>query len=145
MSDYYLDEIPEVSKSFLEASEQITIAEIKNALPAQDYDTLTIGDDKNGIHCLVTAKLRVKADIQSTGNVYDESVAEVRLALMKMWIYEMYSFIGEGDKAKAVYEDYTLIIKTCFGSIHTKGETESNDTGPAIGFVCPPKRFNRGR
>lgn len=145
MSDYYLDEIPEVSQSFLEASEQITIAEIKNALPAQDYDTLTIGDDKNGIHCLVTAKLRVKADIQSTGNVYDESVAEVRLALMKMWIYEMYSFIGEGDKAKAVYEDYTLIIKTCFGSIHTKGETESDESGPAVGFVSPPKRFSRGR
>ena len=143
MSDYYLDEIPEVSQSFLEASAQITFAEIKNALPAQD--TLTIGDEKNGIHCLVTAKLRVKADIQSTGNVYDESVAEVRLALMKMWIYEMYSFIGEGDKAKAVYEDYTLIIKTCFGSIHVKGETESDESGPAVGFVSPPKRFSRGR
>ena len=148
MSDYYddvTDEIPEVPESFLESTEQITLEEIKSSLPEQDYQTLTIGDDKNGLHCLVTAKLRVKADIQSTGNLYDETVPEIRLALMKMWIYEMYSFIGESEKAKAVYEDYSLIIKTCFGSIHTKGENLSEESGPAVGFVAVPKRFVRGR
>lgn len=148
MSDYYddvTDEIPEVPESFLESTEQITLEEIKSSLPEQDYQTLTIGDDKNGIHCLITAKLRVKADIQSTGNLYDETVPEVRLALMKMWIYELYSFIGESEKAKAVYEDYSLIIKTCFGSIHTKGENLSEESGPAVGFVAVPKRFVRGR
>ena len=153
MSDYYedvTDEIPddvpevEISQSFLESTEQITLDEIKTSLPEQDYQTLTIGDDKNGLHCLVTAKLRVKADIQSTGNLYDETVPEVRLALMKMWIYELYSFIGESEKAKSVYEDYYLIIKTSFGSIHTKGENQTEDTGPAVGFVSAPKRFTRG-
>lgn len=148
MSDYYddvTDEIPEVPESFLESTEQITLEEIKSSLPEQDYQTLTIGDDKNGIHCLITAKLRVKADIQSTGNIYNEEIPEIRLALMKMWIYEMYSFIGESEKAKAVYEDYSLIIKTCFGSIHTKGENLSEESGPAVGFVAVPKRFVRGR
>lgn len=148
MSDYYddvTDEIPEVPESFLESTEQITLEEIKSSLPEQDYQTLTIGDDKNGIHCLITAKLRVKADIQSTGNIYNEEISEIRLALMKMWIYEMYSFIGESEKAKAVYEDYSLIIKTCFGSIHTKGENLSEESGPAVGFVAVPKRFVRGR
>ena len=148
MSDYYddvTDEIPEVPESFLESTEQITLEDIKSSLPEQDYQTLTIGDDKNGIHCLITAKLRVKADIQSTGNIYNEEISEIRLALMKMWIYEMYSFIGESEKAKAVYEDYSLIIKTCFGSIHTKGENLSEESGPAVGFVAVPKRFVRGR
>lgn len=148
MSDYYddvTDQIPEVPESFLESTEQITLEEIKSSLPEQDYQTLTIGDDKNGIHCLITAKLRVKADIQSTGNIYNEEIPEIRLALMKMWIYEMYSFIGESEKAKAVYEDYSLIIKTCFGSIHTKGENLSEESGPAVGFVAVPKRFVRGR
>lgn len=148
MSDYYddvTDEIPEVPESFLESTEQITLEEIKSSLPEQDYQTLTIGDDKNGIHCLITAKLRVKADIQSTGNIYNEEIPEIRLALMKMWIYEMYSFIGESEKAKTVYEDYSLIIKTCFGSIHTKGENLSEESGPAVGFVAVPKRFVRGR
>lgn len=148
MSDYYddvTDEIPEVPESFLESTEQITLEEIKSSLPEQDYQTLTIGDDKNGIHCLITAKLRTKADIQSTGNIYNEEIPEIRLALMKMWIYEMYSFIGESEKAKAVYEDYSLIIKTCFGSIHTKGENLSEESGPAVGFVAVPKRFVRGR
>lgn len=147
MSDYYddvTDEIPEVPESFLESTEQITLEEIKSSLPEQDYQTLTIGDDKNGIHCLITAKLRTKADIQSTGNIYNEEIPEIRLALMKMWIYEMYSFIGESEKAKAVYEDYSLIIKTCFGSIHTKGENLSEESGPAVGFVAVPKRFVRG-
>lgn len=148
MSDYYddlTDEIPEVPESFLESTEQITLEEIKSSLPEQDYQTLTIGDDKNGIHCLITAKLRTKADIQSTGNIYNEEIPEIRLALMKMWIYEMYSFIGESEKAKAVYEDYSLIIKTSFGSIHTKGENLSEESGPAVGFVAVPKRFVRGR
>lgn len=148
MSDYdndLEDTIPEVPESFLESVEPISLDEIKDALPPQDYETLTIGDDKNGIHCLIIAKLRVKADIQSTGNIYNEEIPEIRLALMKLWIYEMYSFIGESEKAKAVYEDYSLIIKTCFGSIHTKGENLSEESGPAVGFVAVSKRFVRGR
>lgn len=134
-----MEDLP-VTNSFLEGTGQITIEDLKQALPSQDYDTLTIGDDKNGIHCLLVAKLRCKADILSTGNSYDESISECRLALMKLWLYEMFSFVGESDKAKDAYEDYTLIIKTSFGSIHTKGEeSRTEETGPAVGVVLKPK------
>ena len=77
-------------KNWLERTEQITIEDIKSALPEQDYDTLTLGQEQNGIRCLTIAKLRTKADIQSTGHIYDEALPEVRLALMKMFIYELF-------------------------------------------------------
>lgn len=141
-----LDDLP-VSDSFLEGTGQITIEDLKQALPPQDYDTLTIGEDKNGVHCLLATKLRCRADINSTGGTYDEAVPECRLALMKLWLYEMFAFVGEADKAKDAYEDYTLIIKTSFGAIHTKGEDDSADeSGPAVACLMrPPERLPHGR
>ena len=132
-------------KSFLERTEEITIETIKESLTSQDYETLSLGNDKNGVHCLLVAKLRAKADIQSTGHIYDESIPEVRLALMKLWIYEMYAFVGENERASSSYEDYTLIIKTCFGSIHIKGESESTNDNPAVAVVKVPKEVYSGR
>lgn len=140
-----LDDLP-VTDSFLEASGNITVEDLKQALPPQDYETLTIGDDKNAVHCLLAAKLRCKADIKSTGNDYDENIPECRLALMKLWLYEMFAFVGEADKAKDSYEDYTLIIKTSFGSIHAKGETATvEESGPAVACIMPSKRNLYGR
>lgn len=132
----------EEMKDWLERTEQITIQDIKSALPEQDYHTLTIGQEQNGIRCLTIAKLRTKADIQSTGHVYDEAVPEVRLALLKMFIYELFAFVGESQKAEAAYQDYALIIKTSFGDIKTKTDV-AEDGGAAVAAMKAPIRWSR--
>lgn len=136
------EEDQEEMKDWLERTEQITIQDIKNALPEQDYHTLTIGQEQNGIRCLTIAKLRAKADIQSTGHMYDEAVPEVRLALLKMFIYELFAFVGEAQKAEGAYQDYTLIIKTSFGDIKTKTDV-TEDGGPTVAAMKVPARWSR--
>ena len=132
----------EEMKDWLERTEQITIQDIKSALPEQDYHTLTIGQEQNGIRCLTIAKLRTKADIQSTGHIYDEAVPEVRLALLKLFVYELYAFVGESQKAEAAYQDYSLIIRTSFGDIRTKTDV-SEDGGPAVAAMRAPAGWSR--
>lgn len=132
----------EEMKDWLERTEQITIQDIKSALPEQDYHTLTIGQEQNGIRCLTIAKLRAKADIQSTGHQYDEAVPEVRLALLKLFVYELYAFVGESQKAEAAYQDYALIIKTSFGDIKTKTDV-AEDGGAAVAAMKAPARWSR--
>lgn len=132
----------EEMKDWLERTEQITIEDIKSAVPEQDYHTLTIGQEQNGIRCLTIAKLRTKADIQSTGHQYDEAVPEVRLALLKMFIYELFAFVGESQKAEAAYQDYALIIKTSFGDIKTKTDV-TEDGGAAVAAMKVPTRWSR--
>lgn len=132
----------EEMKDWLERTEQITIEDIKSALPEQDYDTLTLGQEQNGIRCLTIAKLRTKADIQSTGHIYDEAVPEVRLALLKLFVYELYAFVGESQKAETAYQDYALIIKTSFGDIKTKTDV-AEDGGAAVAAMKVPARWSR--
>ena len=132
----------EEMKDWLERTEQITIQDIKSALPEQDYHTLTIGQEQNGIRCLIIAKLRAKADIQSTGHQYDEAVPEVRLALLKLFVYELYAFVGESQKAQDAYQDYSLIIRTSFGDIKTKTDVVE-DGGPAVAAMKVPARWSR--
>lgn len=129
-------------KDWLERTEQVTIDDIKSALPEQDYRTLTIGEERNGIRCLTIAKLRAKADIQSTGSRYDEAVPEVRLALLKLFVYELFAFVGESQKAEAAYQDYSLIIRTSFGDIKTKGDV-AEDGGPAVAAMRAPAGWSR--
>lgn len=132
----------EEMKDWLERTEQITIEDIKSALPEQDYHTLTIGQEQNGIRCLTIAKLRAKADIQSTGHIYDEAVPEVRLALLKLFVYELYAFVGESQKAQDAYQDYNLIIRTSFGDIRTKTDVPE-DGGPAVAAMRAPAGWSR--
>lgn len=144
-----LEELPEEvlppqeePKDWLESTEQVTIEDIKTALPQQDYRTLTIGQEQNGIRCLTIAKLRTKADIQSTGHTYDEAVPEVRLALLKMFVYELFAFVGESQKAEAAYQDYSLIIRTSFGDIKARGDM-AEDGGPAVAAMRAPTGWSR--
>lgn len=132
----------EEMKDWLERTEQITIEDIKSALPEQDYHTLTIGQEQNGIRCLTIAKLRAKADIQSTGHQYDEAVPEVRLALLKLFVYELYAFIGESQKAQDAYQDYSLIIRTSFGDIKTRTDVVEGG-GAAVAAMKVPARWSR--
>lgn len=136
------EEDQEEMKDWLEGTGQVTIQDIKTALPQQDYHTLTIGEEQNGIRCLTIAKLRAKADIQSTGHQYDEAVPEVRLALLKLFVYELYAFVGESQKAEAAYQDYALIIKTSFGDIMTRTDVVE-DGGPTVAAMKVPARWSR--
>lgn len=132
--------IPEEENFFLAGTDPVTVEGLKQSLPPQDFETLTVGDERNAEHCLLAARLRCAADIRSTGSEYDEAIPETRLALMKLWLYEMFAFVGQEEKAKDAYEDYTLIIKTTFGEIHAKGEAESDGSGEAVACVSAPKR-----
>ena len=115
-------------------------------MPRQDYDTLTFDDDEIANHNLFVATLRVQADIESTGNVFDIANSKVRLALSKMWIYEMFQFVGQTENAKQYYEDYALIVKTCFGEIRTKNDSGSTETvGPAVANIAKPTWGRYGR
>lgn len=136
------EEDQEELRDWLERTGQITIEDIKGALPEQDYHTLTIGEEQNGIRCLTIAKLRARADIQSTGHQYDEAVPEVRLALLKLFVYELYAFVGESQKAQDAYQDYSLIIRTSFGDIRTKGDV-AEDSGPAVAAMRAPAGWSR--
>lgn len=136
------EENQEEMKDWLEETGQVTIQDIKTALPQQDYHTLTIGEEQNGIRCLTIAKLRAKADIQSTGHQYDEAVPEVRLALLKLFVYELYAFVGESQKAQDAYQDYSLIIRTSFGDIRTKTDVPE-DGGPAVAAMRAPTGWSR--
>lgn len=133
---------PPLQAGYLEGTEQVTIEDIKVTLPEQDYHTLTLGQEQNGIRCLTIAKLRVKADIQGTGHTYDEAVPEVRLALLKMFVYELFAFVGEAEKAQAAYQDYSLIVKTSFGDIKTRTDA-ADDSGPAVAAMKAPARWSR--
>lgn len=122
----------------------VTLEGIRGCLPPQDYDTLTVGDDANGERCLLAARLRCRADIRSTGNEYDEDVPEVRLALAKLWIYELYAFVGQQDEARSAWEDYSLVIRTGFGQIQDKGQDAADGAGPAVAYVSRPEKKGRG-
>ncbi len=135
-------ESQEGPEDWLEGTGQVTIEDIKTALPQQDYRTLTIGEEQNGIRCLTIAKLRTKADIQSTGHRYDEALPEVRLALLKMFVYELFAFVGEGQKAEAAYQDYSLIIRTSFGDIKARGDM-AEGSGPAVAAMRAPAGWSR--
>ena len=132
----------EEPRDWLKRTDQVTIEDIRTALPEQDYHTLTLGQEQNGRHCLTIAKLRAKADIQSTGHPYDEAVPEVRLALLKLFVYELFAFVGESQKAEAAYQDYALIIKASFGDIRTRTYAAEGD-GPAVAAMKAPAGWSR--
>ena len=59
---------------------ELNIEDLKNELPEQDYDTLTLGEDTVAVRCLLKAKIWVKGMIQSTGKEYNEENEVVREA-----------------------------------------------------------------
>lgn len=111
----------------------LTIADLQVELPAQDYETLTLGDDTNATRALLKAKLAVKALIVSTGHAYDEDDNVCAMAVLKWALYELYSFVGEEGRAKEKREDAELLIETSFGAITRKSDAESG--GAVVGSM----------
>ncbi|MBR5965356.1 MAG: hypothetical protein IK015_04510 [Treponema sp.] len=108
--------------------------DLKRELPEQDWETLTVGDDKVGVRCLLKAKVFVKAMVQSTGHKYDEANEICREAVLKRGLYELFSFVGQEERARDKEEDAELLIESAFGPIRKKTD-QDGAAGPAAGFV----------
>ena len=63
---------------------QLTITDLQKELPAQDYETLTLGEDTVATRALLKAKIAVKGMVQSTGNVYSEETRYAERLLSNM-------------------------------------------------------------
>ena len=113
--------------------EQITAEDLKAELPEQDYETLTLGEDTVAVRCLLKAKTAVKAMILSTGHQYDEVNEVCRLCVLKYGLYELYSFAGQGSRAREIYDDCMLLIESAYGAIAKKTDAATN--GPAVGTM----------
>ena len=117
-----------------ENGSQITVEDLKAELPAQDYETLTLGEDTVAVRALLKAKIAVKGMVQSTGHVYSEENEVCREATLKYALYELFAFVGQENRAREKLEDCQLLIETNFGSIIKKTDADSG-TGPAVGMM----------
>ena len=124
---------------------QITEEDLKAELPAQDYETLTLGEDTVAVRCLLKAKIAVKGMVSSTGHVYDEANEVCREATLKYALYELFAFVGQENRAREKLEDCQLLIETAFGQILKKTDAES--AGPAVGLMSGGRKspMERGR
>lgn len=118
---------------------QLTITDLQKELPAQDYETLTLGEDTVATRALLKAKIAVKGMVQSTGNVYSEENEVCREATLKYALYELFAFVGEENRAREKLEDCQLLIETNFGSIIKKSDVEAS-SGPAVGYMSAGRK-----
>lgn len=116
-----------------ENQNQLTVEDLKAEIPEQDLDTLTLGDENVTLRALLKAKVAVKAMILSTGHGYDEANEVTRLCVLKYGLYELYSFVGQENRAREKYDDCMLLIESAFGAIAKK--TDASTNGPAVGAM----------
>ena len=116
-----------------EKQTQLTIEDLKAEIPEQDYETFTLGDDTVTARALLKAKLAVKGMVLSTGHGYDEENEACREATLKYALYELFSFVGQENRAREKHEDCELLIETYFGQILRKDDAAQ--TGPAVGAM----------
>lgn len=114
--------------------ERLNIDDVKNETATQDFETLTLGDDAVAERCLMKARIWAKGAIRSTGGEYDEDNDAVRLAVLKMTMYELFSFIGEEQKAQDKYRDAVEILKSYFGKFGTKYDS-GTAPNPAVAVI----------
>ena len=112
---------------------ELTVEDLKNELPEQDYETLTLGEDAVAVRCLLKAEVWVKGMVQSAGGGYDEENEIVREAVLKRALYELFSFVGQESRAREKAEDCELLIESAFGPVLKKDDTNVN--GPATGCM----------
>ena len=115
-------------------STELTVGDLKAEIPQQDFDTLTLGEDTVAVRALLKAKIAVKGMVQSTGHVYSEENDVCREATLKYALYELFSFVGQENRAKDKLEDCELLIETNFGNIIKKTDADSG-SGPAVGMM----------
>lgn len=112
---------------------ELTIEDLQQELTAQDYDTLTLGDEVAATRALLKAKLFVKGMVLSTGHEYREADEVCREATLKYAQYELFAFVGEEARAKEKLADCQLLIETYYGQILKK--TDAEGTGAVTGAL----------
>lgn len=112
---------------------ELTTDNLKEELSAQDYETLTLGDDSVATRALLKAKVAVKGMILSTGNTYSESDSVCRMAVLKWALYELFAFVGQENRAREKQEDCQLLIETNYGAVIRKNDTQG--TGAVAGCM----------
>lgn len=114
----------------------LTIEDIKKELPAQDYRTVTLGDDSVAERSLTKASLWVKGKVASTGATFDEEDVIVKECILKRAVYELFSFVGQESRAKMKERDVEDLIESYFGDIKTKNDAATvTGSGPASGYI----------
>lgn len=117
---------------------ELTVDDLKAEIPAQDLETLTLGDDTVAVRALLKGKVAVKGMVLSAGGKYSEENEVVREAVLKWALYELFAFVGQESRAREKQEDCQLLIETNFGPIAKK--TDATLTGPAVGFVSAGRK-----
>jgi hypothetical protein len=118
----------------------ITVDDLKNELNPDDYRTASYADDEVAKRAIDKAVIWVYGKVASTGNTYDEADQVIKNIVLKRAVYELFSYIGNENRAKANEQDAADLIETYFGSIATKYD---DSPGPASGSVIPaePPRY----
>ena len=114
-----------------EPKTEITIDDVKGAIPPQDWDTLTLGDDTVAVRCLLRAKIAVNGMIRSAGGRYDETNEVCREATVKRTLYELFAYVGKENRAREKQEDCEILIESYYGAIIKKSDSGSQIGSPA--------------
>jgi len=114
----------------------ITIADLEKELNPNDLRTASFADDAVKEHAIHKAVIWVYGKVATTGKTYDESDEVIKTIVLKRAIYELFSYIGNENRAKANEQDAADLIETYFGSIATKHD---DGLGPASGVIATPE------
>lgn len=117
---------------------ELTVDDLKAEIPAQDLETLTLGDDTVAVRALLKGKVAVKGMVLSAGGKYSEENEVVREAVLKWALYELFAYVGQESRAREKQEDCQLLIETNLGPIAKK--TDATSSGPAVGFVSAGRK-----
>jgi len=111
----------------------ITTDDLKKELNPDDLRTASYADDAVKEHAIHKAVIWVYGKVATTGKTYDESDEVTKTIVLKRAIYELFSYTGNENRAKANEQDAADLIETYFGSIATKHD---EGVGPAAGMVA---------
>jgi hypothetical protein len=121
--------------------EAVSVEDLKKDITAQDYLTLTFGDDTNASRALDKARLWTRGKVLSTGATADEDNEVVRSIILIRAVYELFSFVGYSDRAKAKEADAIDLLEAYFGTVKAKGDRDASASaaGPAGGAITVSK------
>jgi len=117
----------------------ITVDDLKKELNPDDFRTASYADEEVAKRAIHKAVIWVYGKVASTGKTYDENDQVIRDIVLKRAVYELYTYIGNENRAKAKEEDAADLIETYFGSIATKYDKEPGPASGAVSTTEPPR------
>ena len=112
---------------------------LKKEITPEDFRSTSYDDKEVAERSIRKAVIWAYGKVASTGNKYDETNEVIRDIVLKRAVYELYSYIGQENKAKMKEEDAADLIETYFGNIAARHD---DGPGPAFGAVVttePPR------